>query len=69
MNKNELKPTDILVPVDKYISLLKDQEKLRRLEAGGVDNWYWYTDSLYPKGEQQFDEFCDDLDEKYGKTK
>ncbi len=31
---------------EEYKQLKKDQKMLRALEAGGVDNWEWYEDSL-----------------------
>ncbi len=31
---------------EEYEELLRDQRKLRALEAGGVDNWEWYEASL-----------------------
>ena len=55
----------IKISPSEYRSLLKDAEKLARLEAGGVDNWEWYGDSLYPDGEERFDEFCDEVDRLY----
>jgi len=30
----------------EYKELKTDQRKLRALEAGGVDDWEWYADSL-----------------------
>lgn len=36
--------------------LLITQEKMRRLEGGGVDNWEWYGESLNPDGEPDMDE-------------
>jgi hypothetical protein len=36
----------IEISMEEY-NLLKDcQEQLYALEAGGVDNWEWYSDSL-----------------------
>ena len=35
------------VPASEMIELIRDQMKLMALEAGGVDNWSWYGDSLY----------------------
>lgn len=55
----------ITISVSAYKELLKDAEKLRRLENGGVDNWDWYGDSLYPDGEEGFDAFCDELDQRF----
>lgn len=30
----------------EYDELIKDQRKLRALEAAGVDNWEWYGDAM-----------------------
>ncbi len=40
----------ITLPIKDYIDLLIDQEKLSRLEEGGVDNWEWYSESLNIRG-------------------
>ena len=32
----------------EYLSLRLSAEKLAMLEAGGVDNWEWYGESLWP---------------------
>lgn len=40
------KATDIMVPVEEYLCLKKDQVELNCLRAGGVNNWDWYGDSL-----------------------
>ena len=37
----------IAVPASEMIELITCQMKLMALEAGGVDNWTWYGDSLY----------------------
>jgi hypothetical protein len=55
----------ITLTIERYVELLKSEECLSRLESGGVDNWDWYSDSLYPKNKQPYDEFCDELDEKF----
>lgn len=46
----------------EYARLLKAERKLSALEAGGVDNWEWYSESLkkYFK-EEEFDETLADL--------
>jgi hypothetical protein len=36
----------VYVDYSEYLGLLKDQEKLRALEAGGVDNWEGYDESM-----------------------
>lgn len=36
----------IIIPKNEFASLLRDSDKLSRLEYGGVDNWDWYDESL-----------------------
>jgi hypothetical protein len=36
----------ITITKKQYDELVLNQKKLRALEAGGVDNWEWYGDSL-----------------------
>lgn len=44
----------VCIPKEEYERLLKRDEKLYYLEAGGVDNWDWYGD-CFP------DEYEDDV--------
>jgi len=37
----------VTIPTKKYNRLLKDSRDLAKLHAGGVDNWEWYSESLY----------------------
>lgn len=37
----------IAVPAHEMVELITAQMRLMALEAGGVDNWSWYGDSLY----------------------
>ncbi|MEW4567402.1 hypothetical protein AB1L88_05990 [Tautonia sp. JC769] len=47
---------------EEYYRRLKCAElKLDMLEAGGVDNWDWYGDSLNPDGEQSYSDLRDEL--------
>jgi hypothetical protein len=39
------------------LQLQIDSETLTRLEAGGVDNWDWYDESLNPDNEPDMDKF------------
>lgn len=41
---------EITISKQEYRRLLIADEKLHRLEAGGVDNWDWYGESLNPEG-------------------
>lgn len=34
-----------------------DSEELRRLNAGGVDNWEWHSESMSAEGALSLDEF------------
>ena len=36
----------IIIPKNEFASLLRDSDRLRRLEYGGIDNWEWYGDAL-----------------------
>ena len=35
---------------ERYKELLDSEKKLQCLEAGGVDNWEWYSESLEEGG-------------------
>lgn len=54
----------IIIPKNKFANLLRDSDKLYRLEYGGVDNWEWYGESLNnddPSYEEIQDMSDDDL--------
>lgn len=36
----------VTITLSEYNSLKRDSEMLDALEAGGVDNWEWYGESL-----------------------
>ena len=38
----------VTITKDEYLRLRLAEEKLCLLEAGGVDNWQGYSESLYP---------------------
>jgi len=42
----EIENLNVRITVEEYLNLQLNQEKLNRLEAGGVDNWEGYEDSL-----------------------
>ena len=60
----------IIIPKNEFASLLRDSDKLSRLECGGVDNWEWYGESLNdykdPSYEKIQDMSDDDLLDFYG---
>jgi len=49
----------ITISKKEFLRLKVAEEKLDRLELGGVDNWDWYDESLNPAGQPSFDEFED----------
>lgn len=53
-----MKAETITISLEEYESLKDDSFKLSCLEAGGVDNWEWYSESLQDGGY-----FKDDEDE------
>ena len=48
---------NVTITKNQYLQMQIDSEILTRLEAGGVDNWEWYGESLNPDGEPDLDEF------------
>ena len=52
----------VKIELKEYLSLKEAELKLIRLENGGVDNWQWYGDSLYPKGEPEIDDLIDEIE-------
>lgn len=39
--------TRVSVPINVLVELMTRESKLNMLEAGGVDNWDGYSDSMY----------------------
>lgn len=58
----------IIIPKNEFADLLRDSDKLSRLECGGVDNWDWYDESLNndPSYEKIQDMSDDNLIDFYG---
>ena len=50
----------IIIPKNEFASLLRDSDKLRRLEYGGVDNWDWYGESLNDPSYEKIQDMSDD---------
>ena len=52
----------ISISKQEYFSLLCAAEKLSRLENGGVDNWEWYSESIYGSdmNDQDYEEWEND---------
>jgi len=42
-----------LVSKDRYYKMKKELFKLECLEAGGVDNWEWYSEALEPYWDEE----------------
>ena len=53
----------IIIPKNEFASLLRDSNKLRRLEYGGVDNWEWYGESLNDDEDPSYDKIQDMSDD------
>lgn len=51
----------IIIPKNEFANLLRDSDKLYRLECGGVDNWVGYDESLY--SEEDYEEIQDMSDD------
>jgi hypothetical protein len=55
----------ITMSLKEYYRLKKKELKLEMLEVGGLDNWQWYGESLYPEyavdDRKNYDERCNDL--------
>lgn len=48
---------NITITKDEYVGLKISEERLSRLENGGVDNWIGYDESLNCKGKQCINEW------------
>ena len=53
----------VIIPKNELASLLRDSDKLHRLECGGVDNWEWYGEVLNDKKDLSYDEIQDMSDD------
>jgi hypothetical protein len=60
-------PADtVIILISEYKQLLKDSEVWNRLERGGVNGgWDWFGESLDPRGEQTYEEFCAEVDQMF----
>ena len=47
----------------KLLDLLEAYFKLAALESGGVDNWEWYSESLYSDEDSFYEEIQDMSDD------
>lgn len=56
MIRNPHRADLITIPRTEYDKLLKCNDMLQCLEAGGVDNWTWYSDSLKPHWKRYYPE-------------
>ena len=48
---------NITITKRQYLELVVESEKLNRLECGGVDNWTWYDESMFPDDRPDMDTF------------
>ena len=53
----------VIIPKNELASLLRDSDKLHRLECGGVDNWEWYGVALNDEKDLSYDEIQDMSDD------
>lgn len=51
----------VTIRKSEYLSLLMSEEKLNRLECGGVNNWEWYGESINPEGRPDLDDYEKEL--------
>ena len=49
----------VIIPKNELASLLRDSDKLHRLECGGVDNWDWYGESLNDPSYEKIQDMSD----------
>ncbi len=54
-------PATITIPLSEYQSLLCDRQMLRALQAGGVDNWEGYHESVRHLGPSDDEESEEDI--------
>lgn len=47
-NVKTMEKETVTISKEEYEDLLRDKDMLEALEAGGVDNWEWYGESLIP---------------------
>lgn len=52
----------IEVEFEDYLRMSKSELKMDMLEAGGVDNWMGYGDSLFPEYELSYRKECSNLE-------
>ncbi len=52
------------VEMSRLAELLRKEWKLMALERGGVDNWDWYDDSLFPEDGKTLDDIEDTSDKE-----
>lgn len=56
------------VPVKRLIELMVNTEILHHLEAGGVDNWEWYSEALKGFDEIECRKFLEEFFKNNSKT-
>jgi hypothetical protein len=57
----------ITITLEEYRNLRYNEAELRMLDAGGVDNWEWYSESLYPSEHYSNGENIDTIKEEIDK--
>ena len=59
-------PETIEITKKEFFNLKLAWYKLKFLEMGGVDNWEWYTDSLYPDHDRSIEDIEQKIREDLG---
>lgn len=54
----------IQVEEKRLAELLREEWKLNALEAGGVDNWEWYEESLFHSDEGKALNYIEDMSDE-----
>lgn len=62
--RNPHSASNVVITKVEYDKLKKSAHALRCLEAGGVDNWEWYSESLQPYYRKYYPEDYDDASQE-----
>lgn len=54
----------VQVEESRLAELLREEWKLQALEAGGVDNWEWYDESLFHPDEGKTLNYIEDMSDE-----
>lgn len=57
----------VTISAKEYRKLRYAAAELMLLESGGVDNWDWYSESLYSEGGESLDDLKEQIDQEIEK--